>query len=196
MEKSQSNTATGDLVPGQAGPPDESHKVSADSNANEPASASLSDKCVLAINYAYKNSTKWTILTGRLLLDAKAQLPHGQWMFEKSRVKFSLRSAETLMAIARNPALCNSKNLSNLPQAASVLYVLSHLPAEVLEQAILKGVVHPGLALAEARHILESHKANLATAPADRTPQPVVHRVQLANLLEAMAKELRTPGKE
>ncbi len=211
MEKCQSHTATGALVPGQAGPPDGPNKGSGNLNT---------DDCVLAINYAYKNGTKWIIITGRLLLEAKAQLPHGQWMemFNKSRLKFSLRSAETLMAIARNPALLNSKNLSNFPPAASVLYVLSHLPAEVVEQAISKGVIHPELKLVEARHLVQSHTSNLSTAPADHAPPPfdlkhhearltgylrrlgarwpVVHRAQLADLLEAMAKELRNRGKE
>jgi hypothetical protein len=92
--------------------------------------------------------------------------------------------------------------------------VLSKLPADVVERAIASGVVHAELKLAEARHILRSAQAN-AAAP-EHTPKPfdlagqrarllrylrqqfarwpLEYDRELADLLEAMAVELRTNG--
>ncbi len=167
------------------------------------------------INCALGFSTGWVKKAGQLLLAAKKQLLHGQWMamFAGGKLKLKLRKAEMLMAIAKNPVFTKKEYWSNLPRAWTTLYALSKLPREALEQAIQHGVVHPGLKLAEARCLLPSAQTK---APADLAPParppfnlarqqarllhylrrqatrwPPAQRETLAALLERVASELR-----
>jgi hypothetical protein len=184
----------------------------------QPAGANLKENWIQEINRAFGYSTGWVIKTGILLLRAKEQLPHGQWisMFESQKMKFGLRTAEMLMRVALHPVLRNSKYSSSLPSAWSILYLLSQLPADVVEQGILSGAIHVELKLAEARRLLQSAQANVPADPAGPTLPPfdlgrqqarllrslrqqgarwpAEYRGELAALLEAMAAELRAAG--
>jgi hypothetical protein len=108
------------------------------------------------LNRACGGSAGWAIQTGCLLLQAKKQLPHGEWlvMWGSRRIKFGLRTGEMLMCVARQPAFRNSQNFSNLPAAWSILYELSQLPPVVVEEGIACGVIHPELKLTEARRMV------------------------------------------
>jgi hypothetical protein len=182
------------------------------------AAAITTEHWVDEINAATGYSAGWVILTGDLLLQAKQQLPHGEWtsIFEGRRLKFGLRTAQMLMQVARHPTLHEAKYFSSLPCAWSILYVLSQLPAEVVEQGIINGVIHPELKLAEARRLLPSAPGNGpadATAPArpafdldcqqkrllgylrrQAARWPSDCRGALAELLERLAAELRAGG--
>jgi hypothetical protein len=129
---------------------------------------------IAEINLAFVCQTGWVFETGDRLLQANAELPHGQWMsmFESRKLKFGLRTGEMLMAVARHPTLRNSKYFSSLPSAWSILYVLSRLPAEFVEQGVLSGVIHPELKLAEARRLLRSARAGGPAAPNPPAPPP------------------------
>jgi len=178
------------------------------------------EEWIAQINEACGYSAGWAIKTGDLLLQAKQQLPHGQWlaMWASRRMKFGLRTGEMLMRVARHPDLRNSQHFSSLPAAWSILYVLSQLPPEVVPQGIADGVIHPELKLAEARRLLSQSRAGVVAAPAaatapsfDVTRQksrvlrslrqqsvrwPTEHRWELAQLLETIALELRQGGSE
>jgi hypothetical protein len=167
------------------------------------------------INRALGLSTGWVMKAGQLLVQAKKQLLHGQWMsiFEQRQLKFGLRKAECLMAVVGNRALCNSQYWSNLPRAWTTLYVLSQLPADSIEHGINTGVIHAGLKLAEAQRLLQCTKANTPTDKLESTVPsfdlsrqqtrllryvrqqaarwPGEYRAELAALLETVAAELR-----
>jgi Protein of unknown function (DUF3102) len=69
------------------------------------------------------------IETSRLLIEAKASLPHGEWeaMIERD-LPFGPRTARMLMQIARNPQIANRNNCSVLPANWTTLHALSKLP--------------------------------------------------------------------
>jgi hypothetical protein len=182
--------------------------------------ASRVETCIKGINEAFGFSVGWLVNVGGLLNQAKDELAHGQWMsmFERGKLKFGLRTAEMLMAIARHPCLRNANYVSNLPNSWSVLYVLSKLPPTTIECEIGSGVIHPELKLAQARAIVQRAQAD-AKAP-QRKPAvkafdferqqrrltsslskqaahwPADQHIRLAELLEELARKLRTGGNQ
>ena len=133
----------------------------------QPVVASPAEHWIEEINTAFGYSAGWVIKTGQLLSQAKRQLPPRQWLaaFESRKLRFGLRTAEMLMALGRHPILTKTKYISSLPPAWSILYLLSRLPPEVLEQGIIDGVIHPELKLAEARRLLQSARASGLAEP-------------------------------
>lgn len=186
----------------------------------QPTQTNLAEAWIAQINEACGWSPGWALKTGELLIQAKEQLAHGQWlaMWESRRMKFGLRTGEMLMRVARHPALRNSKHFSSLPAAWSILHVLSQLPPEVVQQGIADGVINTELKLTAARRLLSQSRAGVATGPATPAPRPfdvtrqksrvlrslrqqserwpAEHRAELAQLLETIALELRQGGNE
>lgn len=101
-------------------------------------------------------SVEAIIEVGRLLVQAKAALDHGEWgrMFADRLVPFNQRSAERLMAIARNKQLSNSTNLSNLPPAVDTLYELSRVEPNQLKAAFKDGKITPAMSRKEVTALL------------------------------------------
>jgi len=182
----------------------------------EPAAASRPAFWIGEINLAYGCSPGRIIITGEILNQAKIALVHGQWMsmFEKGKLVFGLRTAEMFMRVARHPILSNRNYFSNLPASCAVLYLLSRLSPDLVEQAIRIGVIHPELKLREARRLFQSAQANEPSAPTQPAPPafdltrqsnrvcayltgqlkvwPQSYWPQLAALLETLAADLRS----
>jgi N6-adenosine-specific RNA methylase IME4 len=100
------------------------------------------------------------IETSRLLIEAKATLPHGQFeeMVERD-LPFGPRTARMLMEIARNQQIANRKHVSVLPPSWTTLHALSKLPAAEIEQRVADGSIHPGL---ERKDIRAWHVTSVA----------------------------------
>jgi N6-adenosine-specific RNA methylase IME4 len=82
--------------------------------------------------------------TGRVLIEAKAALPHGDFeAMVETDLPFGSRTARMLMAIARHPVLANRKHVSALPPSWGTLYELTKLPKPVLEAALTDGRITP-----------------------------------------------------
>src|SRR5215471_14471820 len=100
------------------------------------------------------------IETGRRLQDARDQLgygPYGKLFAAANGVKaFDQDKAERLRKIAANPALANSAHARKLPATWYVLFVLSAIPAPVLDQLIADGVVHRDLERSDAERLVAS----------------------------------------
>jgi len=81
---------------------------------------------------------------GRMLIDAKAQLPHGEFgtMIEE-RLPISRSTAKGYMAIARHAILSNGQHVGLLPPSWGTLADLARLESDVLQAAIESGAVHP-----------------------------------------------------
>ena len=183
----------------------------------QPAARGV-EEWITEINQAFGFSVGWLVSTGQLLCKAKGQLEHGQWasMFSRGKLRFGIRTAQMLMKVSEHATLRNAKYISYFPPAWSVLYELSKLPAELLEQEIATGAVHPELKLAEARQIvhrvqgkpkdsqrkphkkifnLERQRTRLTTCLAEQVSRwPKDHYGTLAELLEETASNLRTGG--
>lgn len=106
---------------------------------------------------------------GRVLLKAKDAEGHGGFMklFKNHSehvarpIPIKLHTGEKLMRIARNPALANSTNWSNLPIAIDTLDVLSQLPDKFIESYISRGFVSPDMTGIDARALRYGNKKHL-----------------------------------
>jgi hypothetical protein len=84
--------------------------------------------------------------TGRDLIAAKDALK-GTFlrMLEEGGLPFGSRTAEKLMAIARNPVLTDSTHESKLPDSWTTQFELTKLPLAVLRKKFADGSIHPEL---------------------------------------------------
>lgn len=163
------------------------------------------------INQATGEGVAWFIVAGANLIEAKAALGHGRWMamFETHRIRFSLRSAEMFMRVAKFSPLSDSLILANLPPRLTTLDVLAGVTVEVTQAGIQSGAIHPEMTARDAREFVRTHSAS--PAPAKPAPSfdpdkrrnrvqlvvkkealkwPEDARCQLADLLEVLAKDI------
>jgi hypothetical protein len=105
-----------------------------------------------AITTAWQRSVVSIIEAGRLLIAAKAALPHGDWGdMIKSKLPFKQSTVNKLMAIARHPLLTKSELIPKLPASWGVLHELSLLPASNLKAALKQGIINPRVERREVR---------------------------------------------
>jgi hypothetical protein len=67
------------------------------------------------VRAAWQKSVESIIETGRLLIEAKAALPHGGFEIMVKDLPFGARAAQFLMKVASHPVLSNPKHASLLP---------------------------------------------------------------------------------
>jgi hypothetical protein len=79
--------------------------------------------------------------SGRYLIGAKSELPHGQFGSLCERLDLNERHAERLMKIAKNPVLTKPEHAAKLPISMRTLAELATLPAPILEARIIDGTV-------------------------------------------------------
>ena len=92
------------------------------------------------ITTAYAKTVESIVKTGAELLNAKDALPHGAFQKMVRRdLPFGDRTAQKLMAIARNPALTDEANWPQLPAAWTQLYELSRFEPDVIAQLVAHG---------------------------------------------------------
>ncbi|MEN9572149.1 MAG: hypothetical protein RL514_4 [Verrucomicrobiota bacterium] len=131
-------------------------------------------------------------------------------MFDSGKIKMGVRSAEMLMRIAGHRALAVAQHVSQLPPSVTALYALSAGSVEAVTTGIQSGDIFPEMTAKEAREYVRSQNGSPAPAkPAtsfdpdkrrNRVQQAVKNealrwpdntRCQLAELLEALAKDIR-----
>lgn len=105
------------------------------------------------ITIAWQKSVQSIIEVGRLLNEAKAAIPHGDWhkLVDKGDNKlipsiglpFSERTAQKLMRIANHSVLSNPTHVAALPASYATLDLLASIPPLALERAIINEEVHP-----------------------------------------------------
>jgi|SRR5579862_1966045 len=112
------------------------------------------------INEQTQKSVEAILDIGRMLIQAKAELPHGEWgrLFADRLVPYSIGSAERLMKIAEHPQLSNSAHVPNLPPSWGTLYELTKVEPEQLQQALTDGRVTPTMERKDAATLRVSRK--------------------------------------
>jgi hypothetical protein len=96
------------------------------------------------IAQAWQKTTASIIETGRLLIDAKAELAHGEWIsMVDADLPFGKSTAEKLMKIANNRVLSNADHGTHLPPSWRTLSELSILDEETPLITPLKVVSPP-----------------------------------------------------
>lgn len=128
---------------------------------------------------AWAKTVESVIATGKALAEAKAGLPHGEWMaMVAADLPFGANTAARLMRIARNPVLAAPENHKRLPAAWGTLAELSRWEPAALANALEVGEVTAETERSQARRLQMPPAAVPPTAPAQRptsrpaTPHP------------------------
>jgi hypothetical protein len=166
---------------------------------------------------AIKRTIEHAIAAGELLLEAKAQLKHGQWMpWLKDHCGLSDRTARAYMRVAKNKdKLSENGNVADLSLRGAMDALTIHLPPDDDENsewaavmpvyegartAVLAAVdgiglgsIENDLALAEAatKAIAEASNVDEPAALADRTQRLRAYIRQAEKGMEAAAVEIR-----
>ena len=103
----------------------------------------------------WRRSAEAIIETGRLLIEAKNELKHGEWlaMFD-GRLPFTERNAQRLMEIGRDMRLANPTTLSLLPAEVSTI----HAYVQLKDDAAFEAAVVEKKTGAEVRQQIKAEK--------------------------------------
>ncbi len=125
--------------------------------ALQPAPDAPASEWAARIVACWRASVEGIIEAGRLLTEARHAIGHGNWqeMCEKE-LPFTPRTAQMLMAIAKDPRLTNPKRVSLLPPNWGTLYELTKLEDDQFEAKVEDGTIRPDM---ERRDISQSMKA-------------------------------------
>jgi len=143
------------------------------------------------ISATWQKATETIIETGRLLIEAKAELDHGE--FQKMNLPFGPRMAEMLMKVARHPVLSNPNHGSHLPASGRTLAELATLPPETVLARIEDGTINAGMQRKDVARLkpglhpdpAAKHKARMA--PIDRLKEEnEEHLRKIADLEERL----------
>jgi hypothetical protein len=112
---------------------------------------------VEAINAHWRKAVTSIIRAGQLLLEAKEELPHGEWgkMFGRNELPFGQRMAQMLMKIAEHPILSNTKYVSYLPPSVGTLYELATIAKADLRQLLRDGEITTDLERKEVDELVQ-----------------------------------------
>jgi hypothetical protein len=104
------------------------------------------------IRSATRKTVEAMIEVGKLLIEAKAKLKHGEFIaMVRTDLPFKERTAQRLMAIAKSPVLANTSIQTLLPPHLHTLNDLAALPAEDFATKLAVGAIRPDMTQAEAR---------------------------------------------
>lgn len=105
---------------------------------------------------AWRQSVNGVIRAGQLLNEAKAALPHGEYLqMVENALPFKARTAQRLMAIAQDERITNATHATLLPQHWTTLYDLTQLDDTEFEAKITDGTIHPEM---QRRDVAQSIK--------------------------------------
>jgi hypothetical protein len=89
---------------------------------------------------AWRKSTDAIFRTGDLLIEAKAELGHGEFInMVRTQLPFRERTAQRLMQISADQRLRNASGQTHLPPEIPILYGLTRLCNTAFDQAIAAG---------------------------------------------------------
>lgn len=116
------------------------------------------------ITIAWQKSIAAIFECGRLLIAAKDKLGHGEFgeMIEHD-LPFGERTAQRLMAIARDKRLANPTHVSHLPCAWGALYELTKLSDNDFDFAITSGTINANMTRADALELVARAEAEAET---------------------------------
>ena len=138
-------------------------------SAGAPIGHPGSDKAAWAqqILAGWRATVDAVLNAGRLLLEAKAALPHGEFgAMCESDLPFSARTAQCLMAITRDHRL--QRNLALLPPSWGTLYDITKLDDQQFERALSLNVIRPDT----ERWEIEGFRKRIGQAAPQDLPDP------------------------
>lgn len=134
---------------------------------------------VAKICESYSDAVQGIFKTCFLLIEAKENARHGEFLKLFDDLPFSERTGQMLIKIGKDALLSNTKYASYLPTSWYNLYELTKLPEEIKQWAFENGKIHPELERSQIAEIKKEYE-NLET-------QEIVDEIEQA---EEEAKEL------
>jgi N6-adenosine-specific RNA methylase IME4 len=125
-------------------------------------SGSLVNDWAARITARWQDSVEAIIDVGRLLMQAKEDLAHGEWFPMIERLPFSARTAQMLIRISEHPAISNPNHGSDLPVSWRSLYELTKLDEPEFMAALEARLIHPEMQRKDVVKLLDV--AQLETA--------------------------------
>ena len=102
------------------------------------------------------------IKCGRLLIAAKDELKHGEFLrMIENNLPFKRSAAQALMKIASDRRITKSQHVGCLPAHWSTLVKLTQLPDAAFEARIADGTIHPGLERRPAAEMIDFYFSTL-----------------------------------
>ncbi len=126
---------------------------------------------------ALKKSVEGIIEAGRVLIEAKSELEHGQFIDwverdlrfgagQESDRRLSLRKAQMLMFVAKNEVISNANHWFAFPPSWRTLWELSQIrPKQRLLHFIASGEINPGMTREEAVALRHGTSQERSQAP-------------------------------
>ena len=136
-----------------------------------PAAERVRRRCervFLFANYAQRitacprKSIQSIVECGRLLIAAKDELKHGEFLkMIDNNLPFKRSTAQALMKIASDGRITKYQRAGCLPAHWSTLLKLTQLPDAAFEARIADGTIHSGLERGPAAEMIDSYFASL-----------------------------------
>jgi hypothetical protein len=105
-----------------------------------------------------RKSINSIIECGRLLIAAKDELKHGEFLkMVENNLPFKRSTAQALMKIAADRRITKNQRAGCLPARWSILVKLTQLPDATFEARIADGTIHPGLERRPAVEMIETY---------------------------------------
>jgi hypothetical protein len=146
----------------------------------------LSGKTAL-IKSLWRNQVVAYVDIGQELNRAKDLVDYGEFAkWVERELPFSVRTAERLMALARNAVLANPTHASHLPPHWDTLYELSRLDELDLEKAIVDGRVTPRTERKDVARLWPPKPERSPSPPSQRQKRELAERT-LRSLVGAVA---------
>jgi hypothetical protein len=133
------------------------------------------------ITAAWRSSIEGIFEAGRLLVTAKEKLAHGEFTkMIQHELPFGERTAQRLMAVARDKRLTNPTHASLLPNSWMTLYELSQLSDADFDAGVSYGLIKPDMTRDDVLEIAGYAEADAADDSTDRFTTPCATHTVLA----------------
>jgi hypothetical protein len=134
--------------------------------ARQPRAEQWADRICMQLG----KSVEAIIDVGRLLVKAKGDLAHGEWvrMFENELVPFNRQTAFKLIAIAEHSVISNVSHGKHLPPAWTTLYELTRVEPKRLTAAFKNGSITPDMKRSDVQALMPLVKTTARRAPVQK----------------------------
>lgn len=133
----------------------------------------------------WQDSVIAIIDVGRILIQAKEDLAHGEWLPMVEKLPFAENTAQRLMLLAKHPAISNTAHAPYLPPSWVTLYELSKLDESDFESALSGGLIHPEMQRKDVAKLRDDSSRETALDEMVRGPIETCSTTDLHELINA-----------
>ena len=126
-----------------------------------------------SFNLVYRAGVAAIVTAGRILIEAKSEIPHGEWVgWVDDNLPVSHRTTQQLMRIAADPNILRHAQsritdsyLTPLPQDRAVLAEICGIEPEQFDGLVSGGTIHPEMRRGDVRAALPAQRHGASGAP-------------------------------